>query len=844
MSSFAQLKATLRTWPAAAVPTSKFHESAHERLRLALMALKEGSFPFGPGDLASLIRNSLRFEAAHGGYPKLAVPSDLGWPNNERWALYGCRTTTLGSDFVEVEAASWHPSWLAAPPFDAAEKRVLRRENLPVPTDPALSSRYKRDYYLSHSQAETVRGVMLSPPGSVRLVILPTGAGKSLVGLSAALLGAGESGGVSIFVIPTIALADDQVRQARELCEGAQIDAWHSGQTSEVRKEIMDRLTNGTQRVLFAAPESIVSSLSEALYKLAKSGVLRAFVVDEAHLVGQWGTSFRPEFQSMAALWRQLRAQRPREESFRTVLMTATLTEESFADIRRFYGSDDDFETLAAVHLRPEPVYIQVKCDDETQRTQRVIEALRHSPRPAILYVTEIEHAKRLHQRCLEEGWLRTGLMHGGCAPSARDTALQAWNRNEIDVMVATSAFGLGMDKDDVRVVLHACVPETLDRFYQEVGRGGRDGCASVSMMLWVEADARIAERMSSPQIIGEELGAKRWRTMWSGRRSEEEMFLVNLRALRPGIDWDSERNIGWNLKTILLLARAGVLQVEHRSLAEVSREANESDEAFHLRREALRDEHQALCPIRLLQPNPLTDDAWESQVGTYRDRSKTLAAVSWNRMEAMLRGKRSLVEILREVYLVPSAGIHDVATEARGLTIVPPRVVCDHLEPPLRDALSNHRGEVLLVTYRTAGMAARQMFTGLVEVLKRLARNGIREFALPTALRNAARWPGFLPNPLKSITAVTRENFLIVRELDEDDPLLHGSIAVPRVTLIPPHYSPEPVPSFLFLLRRPAHLIIVPEECRDHRNPSRRVGEVAPPDAVRLEDFQRVLKQ
>jgi ATP-dependent DNA helicase RecQ len=400
------------------------------------------------------------------------------------------------------------------------------------------------------------------------------------------------------------------------------------------------------------------------------------------------------------------------------------------------------------------------------------------------------------------------------------------------------------VDKDDVRLVLHACVPETVDRFYQEVGRGGRDGRASVSMMLWTKVDCSRAERLSSPKIISEELGFDRWRAMWTAGRIEGDVAFIDLQAKRAGVAWDGEHNAAWNLKTLLLLARARVLEIEHSPLSEISRNPAEADEDFRLRSKALREKHQALCPIRLLQANPLTARAWESQVGAHRDKSKAAAAANWQRMEDVLTARRPLTDILREVYRVPSAGIHDVASEAQAITLIPPRSVCTQLGDPLRCALPGDGKGLLLVTYRTNGVAFREMIVALVELLKRLAKNGIREVALPAVWRTQTTWPGSLPNPLKSMTGNAPENFLIVRRLDEEDPLLHGYIAVPRVSLVPPEKADEPIPEFLLTLNRPVHIILVPEECPDNRNPARRVGEVSPPESRRMEDFQRLLKQ
>src|SRR4051812_40982219 len=117
MSSFAQLKSTLRSWPDAELPGESFKESPHERLRLALSKLKYNPSLFGVSDVASLVRNALRFEVAHGGYPKLTVPSTPAWPSKAQWLRFGCRASDVIPGFVEVDARTWGPSWLPKPPF-------------------------------------------------------------------------------------------------------------------------------------------------------------------------------------------------------------------------------------------------------------------------------------------------------------------------------------------------------------------------------------------------------------------------------------------------------------------------------------------------------------------------------------------------------------------------------------------------------------------------------------------------------------------------------------------------------------------------------------------------------
>jgi hypothetical protein len=360
---------------------------------------------------------------------------------------------------------------------------------------------------------------------------------------------------------------------------------------------------------------------------------------------------------------------------------------------------------------------------------------------------------------------------------------------------------------------------------------------------LWTESDLQQAAKLSSPRIVGAEIGFQRWQSMWTTRLECDEVPFINLKAKRPGVNWDGERNVEWNLKTLLLLARAGVLEIINTEPTEPAPMPGESSESHRERCDAERLKFENYCAVKLLQSNPATTADWDLQVGEHRNESRAASLRNWRRMEDMLRDRRERTELLREVYRVPEAGAFDVAEEPSGVALTTAKAVCHELRDQLQRALPPGGTGLLLVTYTTAGIAPREIFTRLVELLKRLAKNGIREVALPQEWRNVPMWPASLPNPLKAMTSHTPENFLIVRDLNDVEPPFQGFIQVPRVSVLPPRHSPDAISPGLFLLQRPVHLIIVPEECRDHRHPSRRVGDVAP-GAIRIENLLALLKQ
>lgn len=847
MTPFSILKSALREGTSKDISDSPFDELPHERLRLAL---RSGS-GVGPSDLAVLIRHVLRHEVRHGSIPQLSIYGDsYPWPAIQMWGAFDCRAREGSEGQIAIEADDWSPSWLR--PLHFSKMGVLRTASpetncgvfLPAehgePRHPRLSVANHIladpglpdlgvENYLSHAQAETIRCVMLSPPGCVRLVVLPTGSGKSLVGLSVALAGPAKAGGLTIVVVPTIALAFDQMEQARAHSPGdkEKIDAWRSGLDPSVSGAIRERIRAGQQRLLYVSPESLVGKLRKDITEAASRGYLSALIIDEAHLVTQWGASFRPEFQTLTALWRNLRAACPQGRIFKTLLMTATVTPETYADLRRLFHTEDGTEmtTLAAIHLRPEPDYYMARCHKEEEREQRMLEILRHAPRPAILYVTKVQDAIRWHSWCLSQGWIRTGLVHGECSAQDRENAIVKWRNNATDLMVATSAFGVGMDKGDVRLVLHACVPETVDRFYQEVGRGGRDGKACVSILLWTDEDLRTGRSMSSPKLIGDELGLERWKTLWHGAKAQGELHCLDLRALRPGKQWDSERNIGWNIRTLLMLARAGVLD-----LVDTGTEFSDSDDVAPL----------VHATVRLLKNSPTSEQTWDEHVGIYRKEAGKAANRDWASMEHILNESKPLIEILRKTYLVPSAGIHDVPEFPADEVPFPPVDPSSAIAPNLAKALGMHAAGTVLVTYRTSGPSRDDLVRKLVETLKLLAAAGIREISLPPSWRSRNSWDSER-NPIVEMQVRAPEKFLIIRDPSEDSPFANHA-EVPRVTFIPPDLAGHMIPAALLSIMRPLHLILIPEECPDPGHPLRRIGDGGFP-SIDLQNLLRLLK-
>lgn len=570
-----------------------FSEACQQRLVEALRAVGSPYEP-GRGDIASLVRHILRREdELQGGMSQtLKVPRNSFWPDRDTWQRSGTDVLREEADCYLISARVWKPNWLpnsaSHPPDVPAFKEEVRRSYESVSGDPFLSL-VQLDKYRSTGQREAIRAVLTAPEKATLVINLPTGSGKSLCVQLPALLRSRASG-VSVVVVPTTALAIDQERALKRFINHP--TAYYSDLSSQAedrRKEIRDRIRQGTQRIIFTSPESLMDSLAPALYEAAKLGMLRYFAIDEAHIVEQWGDEFRPAFQELPGLRRDLL----RLGSFTTLLLTATLIESCVDTLETLFGKPGYFQVISAVQLRPEPAYWFAWCQSEEVRKQRLIEAVYHLPRPLIIYATKVADVQRWESELASAGFKRYAIMTGQSSPEERSQLLENWRERRVDIVVATSAFGLGVDQSDVRAVIHACIPETIDRFYQEVGRGGRDGKAAISLTLHVRQDLDIAKNLNDISYITIDRGQERWQSMFDRKKAlPDGRFCVPVNippTLRENdIDMDSEQNRAWNIRTLTLMSRTGLIELDSKRPPE--RAKFESEDAYEKALESYRN--------------------------------------------------------------------------------------------------------------------------------------------------------------------------------------------------------------------------------------------------------------
>ncbi|KAI3571773.1 hypothetical protein IWW34DRAFT_240498 [Fusarium oxysporum f. sp. albedinis] len=341
-----------------------------------------------------------------------------------------------------------------------------------------------------HNQLEAINATL---GGKDAFVLMPTGGGKSLCYQLPAVIKTGKTQGITIVVSPLLSLMQDQVDHMKAL--GVQAVAFNGEYSAEYKRQVMTAFEKRSPEdyieLLYVTPEMVSknTTFNNGLRTLYDKGKLARIVIDEAHCVSQWGHDFRPDYKTLGEA-------RRRYPGVPVMALTATATQNVIVDIWHNLGMDN-CQTFSQSFNRPNLHYevrgktTNAKCMDEIASLIKS----KYANQSGIVYTVSRKNAEKVAESLSVQG-IAAKHYHAGLDPQEKVEVQTSWQQGQVKIVVATIAFGMGIDKPDVRFVIHHGLPKTLEGYYQETGRAGRDGDPSDCILFYGKQDIRILKRL------------------------------------------------------------------------------------------------------------------------------------------------------------------------------------------------------------------------------------------------------------------------------------------------------------------------------------------------------------
>lgn len=492
------------------------------------------------------------------------LPEDIDIQDNP----YGLRTDSEGFCYATLNLPDYMNTDIIKQGFMEGYIEPQKDERYFLGVTPNIYRLTGFQKFKSIRQKLAVNGVLNMPEGYTALVSLPTGGGKSLITQTMAYQ---KKDGLTITIVPTVSLAMDQVRVAKDNIKVAmksEIACYYSDLAKEEKRSIIDRIKNRKLRLLFISPEALIKNevFKQVVDAANDSGYLRNLIIDEAHLVIEWGNFFRVDYQCLEP-WRNNLYEK--NSKLKTVLLSATYEKNAVKILQSMFAVGDKWIEIRCDALRREPRFELVTATSFRDKNEKIKELLRCLPRPMIVYVLRPLQAEKVKELAAEIGITNIETFTGKTKADERSRIIDEWSENEFDIIVATSAFGVGVDKIDIRTVLHLYVPDNPNAYYQELGRGGRDGLPCLSVMCVYPDEDLDSAFVMTDKVLGSDKILGRWDSMLNSHTSTRGINYYTLdTSVKPNynsVDYAEDTSTvdqKWNIYVILLLRRYNLIKI------------------------------------------------------------------------------------------------------------------------------------------------------------------------------------------------------------------------------------------------------------------------------------------